>query len=490
VRQLAGLKVSAGCGIVEHMFEDLIAAGATVVAAGPGILRFDLTDHDPSALPPLLDPSPDCAPDCAPDSDSDGDAESRRRPITATDVLDFVVHGQAGPTAISMLLALDGEPLNERDQALLLRAWHKQISYCEARALAASIPVADHPLSNSFGAQEVAAVTGTTVTAADRRLTMARRLAAVLTRTGEALLNGDITFQAAQTIHELTLGLSPTHARAVEAKVLPRAGHILPSSLRDALNKAVAAIDPERLDKQHREDAQQADLTITPMPLSMAAIIGTASATDAAVIDRALDAWADANEAALPDTTRGERRIAALTRWARDYLTRPHTPRRHGRRDRDTVGLVIDLPTLLTLADHPGWVPDFGPVPASIARLFAAEGTLRRMVIDPVTGYLLDYGTTTYDVPQDLTDFILARETQSSFPTSHLPSRKCDKEHATAFPEGHTSADNIGPVDRRGHNAKTHGGWVARRHPNGAVTWTSPRGLTYRVEPHDYRLGP
>jgi hypothetical protein len=463
--------------MIERMFEDLLEAGAAVVAAGPGVLRFDLTGGcDVSALPPLFAPDP-------------GD-EPGRREITATDVLDFVIDGPAGPTAISMLLALQGEPLNERDQALLLRAWHKQLAYCEAQALSASIPVAAHPLSATFGAQEVAAVSGTTVTAADRRLSLANRPAGVLTRTGQALLTGQITFVAAQTIHEQTLGLTPSQARAVEAKVLPRAGQILPASLRYAVNKAVAAIDPQRFDDQHREAAAQADITVSPMPLGMAAVIGTTNAVDGALIDRALEDWADAHESDLPGTTRGQRRVAAVTAWARDYLAHPHAPRRHGRRGADTVGLVIDLPTLLGLAEHPGEVRGFGPVPASVARLFATGGKLRRMVIDPATGYLLDFGTTSHDVPQELTDFILARETESSFPTSNLDSLLCDKEHTERFPDGPTSADNLGPVDRRGHNAKTHAGWVGVRSLDGSVEWTSPRGLHYKVEPHDYRLGP
>ncbi|MDQ1694677.1 MAG: hypothetical protein QOJ03_30 [Frankiaceae bacterium] len=463
--------------MIERMFEDLLEAGATVVAAGSGILRFDLSGGwDDSGLPPLCQPDPD--------------EEPGRREITPTDVLDYVVGGPAGPIAIEMLLSLQGEDLNERDQALLLRGWQKQVSYCEAQALTASLPVADHPLSKAFGAQEVAAVSVTTVTAADRRLNMARRLAAVLTRTSEALLNGDISFVAAQIIHEQTLGLSPDQAREVEAKVLDRAGRILPASLRDAVNRAAAAVDPERFEKQQNDAVAQTDITVSPMPLGMAAVVGTVSAVDAGTIARALDDWADAHESDLPGTTRGQRRVAALTAWARDYLDDPNSPRRHGRRTADTVGLVIDLPTLIGLADHPGEVPGFGPVPAAVARLFAAGGKLRRMVIEPVTGYLLDYGTTTHDVPQELTDFILARETESSFPTSHLPSRLCDKEHATAFPEGGTSADNVGPVDRRGHNAKTHAGWVGRRSSDGSVTWTSPRGLKYRIEPHDYRLGP
>jgi hypothetical protein len=57
------------------------------------------------------------------------------------------------------------------------------------------------------------------------------------------------------------------------------------------------------------------------------------------------------------------------------------------------------------------------------------------------------------------------------------------------YPTGPTSAANVEPNDRRGHNAHTHGGWKPKRHRNG-TRWTSPRGHTYDHNPTDYRLGP
>ena len=56
--------------------------------------------------------------------------------------------------------------------------------------------------------------------------------------------------------------------------------------------------------------------------------------------------------------------------------------------------------------------------------------------------------------------------------------------------DGRTNPINATPVDRRWHRAKTHGGWTYTKDEQGVVTWRSPTGLTCRVEPHDYRLGP
>jgi hypothetical protein len=55
---------------------------------------------------------------------------------------------------------------------------------------------------------------------------------------------------------------------------------------------------------------------------------------------------------------------------------------------------------------------------------------------------------------------------------------------------GTTDPDNTTPIDRRWRRAKTHAGWTYVKNNDGTVDWTSPSGLTERVHPHDYRLGP
>ena len=40
--------------------------------------------------------------------------------------------------------------------------------------------------------------------------------------------------------------------------------------------------------------------------------------------------------------------------------------------------VVVDLPTLLHLAEHPAELPGFGPLPASVARELAGDTAWRR----------------------------------------------------------------------------------------------------------------
>jgi hypothetical protein len=468
------------------MFDELLAAGATVTSGGPGDLRFVLVGGPPVDVWTLDDPLADVDPD---DFDPDDDCWIER-PITATDVLDYVMHAPADASTAAMLTAVTGLPLNEYDEVVLMQAWARQTAHSEAQTLRAAVPAAGHPLTRSFGAQEVAAAQGITVTAADRMLHLARRLTGALRRTGSALLDGTVSIAAARVIAAATAALSDEQARAVEDRVLARAAHVTLRSLREAANRAVASVAPDEFAERAKQRGMQSEISVMPLDDGVAGITGTLPLADAAVVDRALDDWADRHATDLPDLTRAQRRAAAVVAWARDSLAAPGAPRRHGRRARDVVGLVIDLPTLLGLVDHPGYVPGFGPVPAAAARLFAAGGRLVRMVTDPVTGHLLDFGKQAHDPPQELVDYLLNRDVESAFPTSNLSARRCDLDHVVAHPTGATSAGNLVPLDRRGHNAKTHAGWSSRRHDDGAVTWTSPRGHTYEHTPTDYRLGP
>ena len=153
---------------------------------------------------------------------------------------------------------------------------------------------------------------------------------------------------------------------------------------------------------------------------------------------------------------------------------------RHNRRP--TINVTVDLPTVLGLAENPGQLAGYGPIPASIARSIAKDGRWKRFITDPVSGVLIDYGRETYEPPQDLQDFLIARDRTCRFPGCRRPAHLSDLDHAIPWDEGgKTSADNLGALCRRHHNLKTHHGWKVKTEPDGACTWTSPVGHTFYV---------
>lgn len=153
---------------------------------------------------------------------------------------------------------------------------------------------------------------------------------------------------------------------------------------------------------------------------------------------------------------------------------------RHNRRP--TINVTIDLPTALGLAENPGQLAGYGPIPAAIAREIAADGRWKRFITDPINGTLIDYGRETYEPPQDLQDFLIARDRTCRFPGCRQPAHLSDIDHAIPWEEGgKTSADNLGVLCRRHHNLKTHGGWKIVNQNDGACTWISPTGQIYFV---------
>jgi hypothetical protein len=136
----------------------------------------------------------------------------------------------------------------------------------------------------------------------------------------------------------------------------------------------------------------------------------------------------------------------------------------------------MDLPTALRLADNPAHLDGYGPIPPELARQLAADADWRRLLIDPISGHLLDYGRTTYRPPKALADFVSARDQTCRFPHCTRPAMRCDLDHARSWQcAGSTCSANLGALCRRHHRAKTHGDWVLHSQPDGSATWTNNR---------------
>jgi hypothetical protein len=155
---------------------------------------------------------------------------------------------------------------------------------------------------------------------------------------------------------------------------------------------------------------------------------------------------------------------------------------------RSVVNVTIPATALLGLDEAPGELGGYGPIPAAVARVLAADGdsTWRRIVTDPVTGVATDVSRTAYRPGTVLGDFVRTRDPVCTFPGCQVPSVRCDLDHIEPFDlsrpsAGQTRASNLRPVCRAHHNAKTHGVWSVGTADGGAVRWRAPSGRTYDV---------
>jgi hypothetical protein len=157
------------------------------------------------------------------------------------------------------------------------------------------------------------------------------------------------------------------------------------------------------------------------------------------------------------------------------------------------VSVIVPITMLLGLDEQPAELVGYGPIPASLAREIAAGGTWRRLLTDPVSGTLLDYGRTTYIPPVGLADFVRARDVYCRFPTCQQRAATADLDHTIPYEarSGSTSEHNLYAGCRHHHRLKTHAaGWDVEQHPDGRVTSTTPTGHKYASWPYDYRTDP
>ncbi|GMA22938.1 hypothetical protein GCM10025864_06970 [Luteimicrobium album] len=164
---------------------------------------------------------------------------------------------------------------------------------------------------------------------------------------------------------------------------------------------------------------------------------------------------------------------------------------------RTVVHVTVAASTLLGLDDAAGDLAGVGPIPADLARRLAAgqDTTWQRILTDPATGIVTDVSRRTYSPGRVMGDLVRTRDATCTFPGCAVPAWRCDLDHVEPFdhasdptggepPPGQTRTDNLHPVCRRHHNAKTHGGWATSRDGAGNVTWTAPTGHTHQVGAH------
>jgi hypothetical protein len=140
------------------------------------------------------------------------------------------------------------------------------------------------------------------------------------------------------------------------------------------------------------------------------------------------------------------------------------------------INVTLAASTLLGLDGKPAELAGYGPIPAPLARDLAADGTWRRLLTDPESGMLRDYGRTVYRRPARLANFVRARDPQCRFPGCIRPATACELDHRVPFPLGSTSAEILAPLCPRHHGFKTKQNWQVWCDRDGAYHWTARPG--------------
>jgi len=408
-----------------------------------------------------------------------------------------------GITTLAKLVAIDPIKLSPSARIDYLTALERQTAWLQALMQRAIIAVAGNEPSVAngedifFGVDEaeredVSTALRLSAGTAQSRIDVARTLVNHLPNTCSALATGDISLAHANVIAKETAaairdGLTEYQIFEVEQRAIAHAEFHTPAQVANQVRTSLARIAPETFEDTVARARDTRRVSCYNDSDGMSTVVAILPAADAQVVMNAIESFirlANANiekgDGSVGTTdvrSTDMKRADALTAIAAASLTAsPVTPHRRP----ISINVTIDLPTLLGLAENPGQLAGYGAIPASVARELASDGKWKRFITDPQTGNLLDYGRESYEPPQVLKDFLIARDRTCRFPGCRRSAALSDLDHAQSWQEGgSTSPENLGALCRRHHRLKTHDGWSVTSHQDGSCTWVSPLGKKF-----------
>ncbi len=406
-----------------------------------------------------------------------------------------------GYKILGELIEINPHSLGEAGKLDYLAALDRQESWICALKQEALVAIAGEVADETggiFGAvddeerEDVATALRLSPTAAQNRIDVARVLVGHLPNTISALATGEIsaahaTVIAKETAAAIRNGLSEDAVFRVEQTALAHAEFHTPGQVATKVKTTIAKLAPEEFEEIVDRARDSRRVSCYPEADGMATVVAILPAEDAQTVMKSIEAYIlkrnqeDEVDAEWSMLSADMKRADALTAIASEALgamaedVRPH-------RRPITISVAVDLPTLLGLAENPGQLAGYGAIPASVARKLAADGTWQRFVSDPTTGNLLDFGREKYIPPQELVDYLLARDRTCRFPGCRRSGQLADIDHAHSWESGgETNPANLGLLCRRHHRMKTHGGWKLMSNADGSCTWESPVGKQFFV---------
>ena len=350
----------------------------------------------------------------------------------------------------------------------------------------------NYPGLREFLPTEVALALGVAESTATRKLLEAEAFTTRLPGTFAALHAGAISDRKARAVQQGTGNVTVEVARQVEQDVLGDLPHSTMPQVHDLIAAAVIRRDPHGAEERHENARQDRGISRRHEPDGMGVLKLYSTIQDIATIHTALTAIGDACK--TPDDQRSldNRRVDALVDLCADVLD---TGLWHGdplpteQRRRPHVQVTLPITALL---DGPptgevAQLSGYGPITPAQARQIAADGTLRRLVCDRLSGTLLDYGRTVYQPPASLADHVLVRDQTCFMPGCRQPAHRCELDHTEPFRPGQatggsTSDVNLAPGCKHHHRCKDGGGFGVERTDHG-YRWTTPLGRDY-LRPH------
>lgn len=417
-----------------------------------------------------------------------------------SDLMSELLCAIPGAATMARLSEIDPYSLSAVDRINYLAALDRQDGWLYAlrqRAIAAVAGLqpseGDGPL---FGVDEaeredISTALRLAPATAQSRIDIARTLVNNLPNTCSALATGEIssahaTVIARETAIAIRNGAPDSVIFEVEQRAISFAELHTPGQLAVRVRTDIAKSIPEEFEEITSRATSLRRVSCYNEADGMSTVVAILPAADAQIVMNSIEAFILRQEQLQRSDKDGDairtidqKRADALSTICSNFLSEISetvTPQRRAL----TVNVTIDLPTLLGLAENPGQLAGYGPIPAAVARELASDAKWKRFITEPQTGNLLDFGRESYEPPQHLKDFLIARDRTCRFPGCRRSALLSDLDHAESWESGgSTSPDNIGALCRRHHRLKTHDGWRIQSFSDGSCTWTSPLGKEF-----------
>jgi hypothetical protein len=363
-------------------------------------------------------------------------------------------------------------------------------------------------------AAEVAFALHTSRRAATDLLYAAVTLTRRLPQTLRAVEQGEVSARAATVAAEETCVLDESAVAAVDEVLAERLPGVTVPQARAKVRRAVLSADPGAAAKREAKARRCRSFDVTRQVVDgMGTFAGYLPIEQLVAIDERVDALARAAKAPDDPRSAGARRMDVVV----DLLLGRPVVGPDGRVLGEPVpgrtwkvDVVVSEATLRGADDEPGELTGYGPITAPTARRLAGvpaqgldrpqspraanpQGPLqavwRRLVTDPLSGIVRDYGTTRYRPPAALADFVRARDRYCYAPGCRQVAARCELDHLKnspagpsprPAPDGTTSDRNTGPGCSYHHRVKARPGWRVTSPEPGTYLWTTPTGHTYR----------
>ena len=132
-----------------------------------------------------------------------------------------------------------------------------------------------------------------------------------------------------------------------------------------------------------------------------------------------------------------------------------------------------------------GEVEKLGPATLDLIRSGCHDS---KATIRPVLDLNRTDAVDRHDPPPWMREQVILRDRHCVFPWCGRDARTADLDHITPYvptdeggPPGQTNPQNLAPLCRRHHRAKTFTGWTYQRAGDGTYDWTSPHQKHYLV---------